>query len=340
MHFPNSPAVLTVELFRVANGNIRDGRMHCQNHLINVTDSSDGKVCFVCPQWWLPQDWRAEAIRSSSVASVSYRDAVWPVADKPPENLCKYWSGLSHPEEDTHILVASAVLFQFLTVMQHTNTALLDSPALSDDNSHGFDMNQAALAHVCLNHFSSFTAVAFDPVDPMPFDRDGNSSCWQYRADVRHKYGWICKEKRDALLNKTMPEYLLLQKQIRVGGKGNVLISRLVSYDKRMSVAKVWFTSAASSENVFDGNLIWNISSWHAEKTSIPQTQAIQLNGTAFTEASNMHWPTKSDLEILTEDSTILLILNMQLVIGSSMASKEDGELGIDKFKLLGITTC
>ena len=112
---------------------------------------------------------------------------------------------------------------------------------------------------------------------------------------------------------------------------------------------QVWFTSTTSSENVFHGNPMWNISSSQAERTSIPQSQAIQLNGLKFTEASNVHWPTKTDLEITgmedrrtvrTTNSTILLTLNMQIVIGSSVASKEDGGIGVDKFKLLGITTC
>jgi len=71
---------------------------------------------------------------------------------------------------------------------------------------------------------------------------------------------------------------------------------------------------------------MWNISSSQAERTSIPQSQAIQLNGLKFTEASNVHWPTKTDLEITgmedrrtvgTTNSTILLTLNMQIVIGS-----------------------
>ena len=114
MNFPTKPSVISVELFRTASGNKNDAKKHCPGH-VQTTDTDP--TCFYCPQWWGPQTWRKQARKRNSVSLASYRDAVWPIQDQPPSNLCQhYWTGLSHPEVGIHAMVASTILFQFLVV--------------------------------------------------------------------------------------------------------------------------------------------------------------------------------------------------------------------------------
>ena len=115
MNFPSEPAVFSVELFRTAYSSRGDADSHCRDHVEQVANTTNNKECLYCTQWWKPQDWRHRAREKNSVSYISYRDAVWPTLDQPPQNLChEYWAGLSHPQAGTHALVASTILFQFL----------------------------------------------------------------------------------------------------------------------------------------------------------------------------------------------------------------------------------
>lgn len=343
-HFPNTPAVLAVELFRTDGRNSGDAKMHCPDHVIELTNGT----CAVCPQWWWPQDWRDEARHTSSVAAMSYRDAVWPNATKPPDNLCKYWEGKSHPWEGTHIRVASMIMFHFLTVMSKDVVVFTFSEDEGNSSGVHIDINKLAPPNICLGHLSSLRAVEGNPLDPMPsFRNDDNSSCWKYREDSPHKYGWICEETSDTFIKF---DDLILKTQVHVGGKRNVLLSRLMSYDERMSVAQAWFsgsinsTSTTSSsqgeaKNVFVGNPVWNITSWHEERSSIPKTQRISLEGLEFSDGSNIHWPNEEGSG--KDKDFIVLTLNIRLILGSSKGNQQkEGDKVVDKFKLLGITTC
>ena len=350
-HFPNAPAVLAVELFEADRLN-KGGGHDCPDHNIVLTNGT----CAVCPQWWWMQDWRDEARRTSSVAAISYRDAIWPNATHPPDNLCRYWESFKHPWENTHIRVASMIMFHFLTVMSKDAVAfalLEDEDNTTIDSGVHVDINKLAPPNICLSHLSSFRAVEGNPLDPMHSFRDdgnGNSSCWQYREDSPHKYGWICEVTSETFIK--FEDDLILKTQVHVGVKRNVLLSRLMSYDERMSVAQVWFsgsinststTSSSSSQggttNVFVGNPVWNITSWHEDRSSIPKTQRISLKGLEFDEGSNIHWPAEKGSG--KEEEFIVLTLNIRLILGSSKSNQQKGgDRVVDKFKLLGITTC
>jgi len=395
MHFPNNPAVISVELFRLAHTNARDANKHCKGEVREVKDGThNNEPCFYCEQWWKPQDWRKEARERNSVAYASYRDAVWPELENAPKNLCQYWYGLSHPQAGTHALVASTVLFQFMVVLEKQYILL----ELANDVENRISLERAPTPDsVCLEPISSYRAQLEDPVDPISWEEQvqmqNRSSCWTFKADVRQKYGWICDESknrtmaldiatRNVVTNSTSnssdagnadasngnsdiassihnnaPEhdYFHLHKELRIGGDGKVIISRLVSYDERMASAQVWFSHTVThangtrrEENVFVGNPVWNILSWVKGRVSIPQPEVIWLSGHNFTDASQMTWKKKDNLATRDGDgeyssgkaATYLVTFNIMLLVGTSPASRKDDMNGVDKFKLLGIVTC
>ena len=118
-------------------------------------------------------------------------------------------------------------------------------------------------------------------------------------------------------------------------------------------MAQVWFTASSndgldSYTNIFQGDPVWNISSWHEDKTSIPQPHAIHLDELQFKD-SQIQWPplsqggvsTNSDISFYRSSSyddsssTVEVIFNLKIMLGSSRSSSQ-----VDKFKLLGIVTC
>ena len=345
MNFPKKPAVISVELFRTNIGSIEDTALQCQGFV--QTPISDSP-CSYCPQWWEPQTWREEARNYNSVSHSSYRDAVWPIKNNPPDNLCSnYWDGASHPGADVHAMVASLILFQFFVVMEKKDTFLQLSKERDENLVAGWE-GMFIPEYVCLNSISSYRALQGNPTDPFEnFSYD--DSCWTFRADKKMKYGWICEvgDGSDANQNgdkSIQEEYLRLSKKVRIGGDKKVVISRLVSYDDRMATAQVWFTSSQSddsSSNIFVGEPVWDIPSWHEQKTSIPQPFAIHLETSQLKELSGIQWPTEvggNNLSFnnhVTLSSTVEVILNIKILLGSSRSSS-----GIDKFKLLGIVTC
>lgn len=289
MNFPQQPSVISVELFRTAFNGLRDANEHCHGHVQEVKSDPSGR-CFYCPQWWDPPTWRQGARTYNSVSQASYRDAVWPVKERPPAELCtKYWDGKSHPQAGVHILVASTIFFQFLVVME-TKNALLRLVSSRRDRQE-IDLKVIDVPNVCLGHISSYRALQGNPNDPFGSNNTYRDSCWSFRADVKSKYGWICEIENTPEIKD---EYLHLSKKIRIGWDGKIIISRLVSYDDRMAMAQVWFTGGGTdiSTNIFVGDPVWDISSWHEERTSIPQPYAIQLGSLLFKDPV-MQWPAK-----------------------------------------------
>ena len=99
---------------------------------------------------------------------------------------------------------------------------------------------------------------------------------------------------------------------MRIGKHRRVIISRLVSYDERMArMAQVWFSSSEiertinkNHSNIFIGDPVWNITSWHKEKNSIPQPYVIQLSGLDFKESLNMFTDTNADAVLESNGSS------------------------------------
>jgi len=387
MNFPGDPAVLNVEAFSVANTNRTNARKHCKGHeeRVNITNATYGK-CIYCPQWWKPQDWRKEAREQNSVSYISFRDAVWPILDQPPENLCyQWWHGLSHPQSGTHALIASTILFQFMVVMHHKDHLL---EVHKESKRAGRDKVKivAVPSMVCLEPISIYRSLQNNSHDPMDFEKDNvdynkimHSTCWEFRADSKEKYGWICEYSRNITAvperrririrsnesesvytpssstsrhkRGTTQQYLHFRKKIRIGKDGKVTVTRLVSYDKRMATAQVWFSNVnhplsknitdqyeAGNDNIFIGDLVWNITSWHRHRNSIPQPEVIELGELEFKLTSGIN--SSFGNSNITHSSSLEVMFNIKMLAGSSVATLNNRDSGIDKFKLLGVVSC
>merc|ERR1711862_524110 len=192
--------------------------------------------------------------------------------------------------------------------------------------------------------------------------KDLSNSCWEFRADSKEKYGWICEYNNRDVANLTASEkiaYTHFSKTIKIGGNGKVILSRLVSYDEIMSNAQVWFSiisgssssydskySANENSNIFKGNPVWNITSWHKDHTSIPEPIVIELdqlelNPITNSPHENTTWPFIVDEEDSSKKLTNMEVtFNIKILVGSSAASQRDIVAGVDKLKLVGLVTC
>jgi hypothetical protein len=303
VHLPFRPAVLLVELFRTAGGNKRDANNHCGEHKNNV-----GRE-WICPQWWMPQTWREQAVRYNSVPVVSYRDAVWPLRDKPPTNIGYYWDGLSHPRFNGHVMVAEAVLFEFLAARRNADVLL-------NYESSSFNVPiLPPLYGVCVNVATKFLAEnGNNDTSRFPgWNNPKDSHFWQYRADSRDKFGWIVETSKKNAPCTAANHSALFQVNMDVGKSGIVILSYLVSYDERMASARVWIVDESGKSL----SSTYTISSWHKERTSIEATAILRV----------------------PKDSNFTTV-NVELLQGTSLASQTDSQNGVDKFKLLGLISC
>jgi hypothetical protein len=137
---------------------------------------------------------------------------------------------------------------------------------------------------------------------------------WHYRSDVLNRYGWLYQgQKSQESINDGSSTFRL---KIQLGGRGMIMITRLVSYDERMATAKLWFSDVDNlARNAFEGSPTWNITSWHKESTSIPVTEVI-------------HVPAVFNKRVDVQ-------LNLAVIPGTSKITS-----AYDKFKLLGIVAC
>jgi hypothetical protein len=105
-----------------------------------------------------------------------------------------------------------------------------------------------------------------------------------------------------------------------------VILSHLVSYDERMATAQIWFSAVNSSNasNVFANDPVWNVNSFHPEKTSIPKQYSISLDTLDLKSSSGLRW-----------EGQLELLFNIKVLVGSSKS-----RIHVDKFKLLGLVSC
>ena len=178
-----------------------------------------------------------------------------------------------------------------------------------------------------------------------------------FSTDRLDRYGWIYEQKNTNHTNGGDVDAHVFRLAIKVGKHRKVVITHLASYDPRMATAKVWFSrplptppnnqinkdndNLKKNMNVFPGAPTWNISSWHADKTSIPEVYTIKLPP-GFTKDYGLSWSTNTTTKGATAfsstgsaagHSTISMTLNIAIIPGSSMTT-------IDKFKLLSVETC
>lgn len=112
-----------------------------------------------------------------------------------------------------------------------------------------------------------------------------------------------------------------------------------------MATARVWLTGNSTNHgltNIFVGDPVWDIPSWHGKRTSIPQPYAIQLGKFKFKRSVKMQWPMRDSPLVGAgtndeESSTVEVTFNIKVLIGTSRSVSGPK---VDKFKLLGIVTC
>jgi len=239
VHQPQEPAVVLVELFRTAGHDESDAAHHCGDYRIQANHGQ-----WICEQWWMPQTWRQNATNFNSVATISYRDAVWPVLNEVPSDLNQYWDGLSHPI-GTHTLVAENLLFAFFVMRRYSDRYIQCSDIVVPKLVGPDD---ACITPTMYLHSDSPDKTQFS------IDNEQESG-WHYYNDSRDKYGWI------ALTNSTDMRHVL-RRQVLLGHEGKTILSFLSSYDERMATARVWYDEDTARS--------LNISSWHKEHTSVP----------------------------------------------------------------------
>jgi len=356
MKLPGKPAVMSVELFRLASTVERDANGHCgENKKVVFDPQNSDEPCFYCEHWWYPQTWRNEVVQQNSVARASYRDSVWPSLEQPPLNLCQYWYGLSHPQIGTHVLVASTILFQLLAVLEKQDVLV----NLASSEEYLIKLPDADLPKTaCLNPITNFRAIQGNPVDAMALPKD-DSSCWVFQSDSKDKFGWICEQTMNGLTasldrmtskarhtstadTTDRSDFLRLQHKVQLGSEGKALISRLVSYDERMGDAMVWFSVMISNDdgsmsdaNIFEEDPTFTIDSWAKKRQSVPVPFLIELHKQNFKDFMNL-----TSWDQITEENAPTVLFNIKLLTNTSPQSKKDTRNGIDKFKLVGIVTC
>ena len=158
------------------------------------------------------------------------------------------------------MLVAITVLFQFLAILEKQDVLL----ELANDVENKLSLERVPTPEtVCLEPISSYRAQLENPIDPMSWEEQvqmqNRSLCWTFKADVRQKYGWICEGSKNGTMsvditnssssntdnkddgninsssvmsnihnNASGHNYVHLQKELRIGGDGKAIISRLV----------------------------------------------------------------------------------------------------------------
>lgn len=215
---------------------------------------------------------------------VSYRDAVWP-SMRPPPDFYELWSGLSHPEIGSHLLVAQTVLFSLLSLQQNETESALERrnamrrfegarPGMESTTSERvqalLQAGTAAGESIC-RMSDVATGTAYDAIgNPDASDAFYGfpalySGCgWQYREDRPEKPGWIVSVSRapagcrieksgtqanTASTNTASTNSTTIAFSIAFGRKRLVQVMYLASYDRRMGQVLVWFAGEAPQDS-------------------------------------------------------------------------------------------
>jgi len=99
----------------------------------------------------------------------------------------------------------------------------------------------------------------------------------------------------------------VLRTSITLGSQNKVLVTCLESHDNRMGVGQIWFDD--------EPEFSWNISSWHQERTSVPETVLVVAS----------HLPRNNQK----------VTMNLELLNGSAHQQNEQA-----RFILLGSVAC
>ena len=259
VNLPQRPAVLSIEVVRAvtrpARGTRRAARScrargTVQTFTLNdpFTRSAEKTAWVYCTEWWLPPTWRAPVLEGFGVPAISFRDAVWPNATQPLDNVPSLiWSGGAlggqngrsfgvenafigdaHLGNRTHELIAGVVVAGLLQVRDTLcrNAAIpaeetAPSPSLSSSRYAGHNASQHGCGRHALSTLrppeSEFTAAA-------------HSVAWRYGEDVPGKPGWLGNAV--ARPKKHLSDEIVFP--VTVGPLRRIVLLRLRSYDPSM----------------------------------------------------------------------------------------------------------
>jgi len=215
------PSHILLDLFRNGNTTFEVER-HCHGHNLTAKDGSN-----YCPQWWLLQSWQEPAAARWKMPIVSYRDAVWPTLDYPPDRLSYYWDGMSHPGLRVHNYFAQTLLYGYLYIREE-----LEQAKLTETNSKP----------TCLDSVTYFTA---DGGNSSRFPAISNG-CWEFRDEGRGRYGWIIDIANDGPDSKCKGADRVLQFKVKTGIKHIYRLEFLGSYGDEWGDVRMWVNASNS----------------------------------------------------------------------------------------------
>lgn len=154
---------------------------------INITYS-------YCTEWWLTPGIERLVSQHYKVPTASYRDAVWPVMDKPRPNVPCMWLGNAHPSALTHEMMANVVGYGLVrAVMESSSNTSCSQRSTATRLFQEMPVKQyctAANASIDHHHntttaprgtyMSSLNASSFQPLE---------TGGWLWREDVPGKPG-------------------------------------------------------------------------------------------------------------------------------------------------------
>lgn len=86
-----------------------------------------------CPGNWYKSTVEGTVARELGLPVVSYRAAIWPEFDKPPEDMLLFWGQHAHPAVLTHELYSDMVKYALLHLLpQSLNATNATSPLCND----------------------------------------------------------------------------------------------------------------------------------------------------------------------------------------------------------------
>ncbi|KAI9028596.1 hypothetical protein DFJ74DRAFT_765524 [Hyaloraphidium curvatum] len=174
------PAILVAEAFRTCS----DQRWDCDKHCSRADQGSVGDQ-FYCKKWWHAASYEAAVAKHYRLPIASYRDAVWPVLEKPPADLKLLWNGLSHPDALGHELFSDVVKYALARELQRYCRSPPDAEA--DCGFRPTMLTQRRCPRPCREPATAMSAAnrsSFEPAREPP-------GRWRFFADRPNKPGWI-----------------------------------------------------------------------------------------------------------------------------------------------------
>jgi hypothetical protein len=191
------------------------------SHLSHTSYSNE--TVHYCTHWWSTATIQQNVLHDFDIPYFSYRDMVWPFLHMMPDNIYDFWHGSSHPDTNTHLLIAKELLLALSiqcedslnkTPSFHLLPSIESKELTNEEHDLFLDRNQ------CLNPISIF--------EKDNFIASKSDKEWKYGVNIndesRHpihpKLGWMNFKKE----NK---QPSIIEFNIHIGIKGLILMEYL-----------------------------------------------------------------------------------------------------------------